>query len=172
MFTLHLYHLFQTQCCLCGQKKRPVKYTTSCAPESVFFHLSNFNSETWCKCFRNSLSQYFHHTKYREQRNRNVKNVNNWRETTTFSRQVTWKWCSPACVWYVTEKNTRLGLLKVTAVARCDLHCRRRVSPVLAVTVNPGMSPRWQPHYSDNSAGWKYFCDVMMCSCSSHDCRI
>lgn len=36
------------------------------------------------------------------------------------------------------RRNTRSGLLKVTAPARRDLLRRRRASPVQAVTVNPG----------------------------------
>lgn len=52
--------------------------------------------------------------------------------------------------FHMLRQSTRWDLLKVTAVACCDLHSRRHASPVLAVTGNPGMSPRWQPHYSDN----------------------
>lgn len=70
--------------------------------------------------------------------------------------------------FHMLRQSTRWDLLKVTAVACCDLHSRRHASPVLAVTGNPGMSPRWQPHYSDNCADWKYFRyvpgDVVMCS--------
>lgn len=59
--------------------------------------------------------------------------------------------------------------------ARCDLHSRRHASPVLAVTGNPGTSPRWQPHYSDNSAGWKSFRyvprDAAMCSVPRDACE-
>lgn len=59
--------------------------------------------------------------------------------------------------------------------ARCDLHSRRHASPVLAVTGNPGTSPRWQPHYSDNSAGWKSFRyvprDAAMCSVPRDACK-
>lgn len=40
--------------------------------------------------------------KNRRQRSRKV---NNQRETATFSRQVTWKRCLPACVWNVKEKH-------------------------------------------------------------------
>lgn len=43
-----------------------------------------------------------------------------------------------------------------------------RASPVPPVTGNPGMSPRWQPHYSDNrGAGGKHFrCVPVMLWCA------
>ena len=84
------------------------------------------------------------------------------------SREVTSLCCLPACIWYVKVKTQGQTSWKSRLFARCDLHSRRHASPVLAVTGNPGMSPRWQPHYSDNSAGWKSFrCvprDAGMCS--------
>lgn len=43
---------------------------------------------------------------------------------------------------------------------RRDVHGPRHVSPILAVIGNPRTSPWWQPHYSDNTAGWKYFYNV------------
>lgn len=72
----------------------------------------------------------------------------------------------PSCLHLMARRD----LLKVTAVACCNLRCRRRASPVPAVISNPGTSLWRQPHHSDiPRRGPKIYPltfgpDVMMCS--------